>query len=78
MRIFPVKLLKWFILPLLVLAWLPEAIDLIAWQFKQTDAIGDFGVMWPLLVAVPVTVLSAVLLILVIGMRLLKKRQHSP
>jgi len=68
--IFPRKLFKWFVLPLLALVWLPFAVDEVVWQFKQTDAVGDFGVMWLAWIAVPTTVLCTALLLFIIGIRL--------
>jgi hypothetical protein len=71
---FPRKFLKWFAFPLLMLVWLPVAIDQIVWQFEQTDAVGDFGVFWVAWIAVPATVFCVVLFLVIFGGRLLKRK----
>jgi hypothetical protein len=76
--LFPRKLLKWVCLPIMLLVWLPFVGDEIVWQFVKTDAVGDFGVMWLALIAVPATVLCAVPVILIFGARLIKQLRRLP
>ena len=76
-RIVPRKLLRWFVLPLITLVWLPVLILEIVFRFKPSDGVASAGVMWLAVIAFPATLVCAALVSLIVVVRIFRRRPSS-